>query len=238
MVNLKNKLGIVVILIVIIFVSASIYAYYAPELKIKTIKLNGVNTFNENLIISFAEEYIGKNIIYLKSEKIEKKLTDSKYINNANFQRNFPNTALFKIIESEVFFRFIKEQKYYYVDKKGYIYSPEELQHKIILPVLKGFKIDNDTDKITFDSNMREFIQQLEEYIKVKADTPKEIVFKNQRVTLKYENKYDIILGELEKVSEKFRVLENITEQIEQNEYDVNYVDISIHNKPVLKLKQ
>lgn len=238
MVNLRNKLGVVVILIVILFVSASIYAYYAPELKIKTIKLNGVNTFDENLIISLAEEYIGKNIIFLKSEKIERKLTDVKYINNADFKRKLPNTALFKIDESEVFFRFIKDQKYHYIDKKGYIYSQKELQRKIILPVLKGFEIKNNKEKINFDSNMKEFIKNLDEYITVKTDAPTEIVFKKQNVTLRFKDKYDIILGELEKVSEKFRVLKNIDEQIEKKGYEVNYVDISIHNKPVLKRKQ
>lgn len=235
---MKNKLGIIVILIVLIFVSASIYAYYASELKIKTIKLQGVKTFDENLIISFAEEYIGKNIIYLKSEKIERKLTDVKYISNADFKRELPNTALFNIKESEVFFRFIRDKKYYYVDKEGFVYSPTELQHKIILPVLKGFEIGDDTEKISFDSDMKEFIQNLDEFITIKAEAPNEIVFKNQNVTLRFENKYDIILGELESISEKFRVLENITEQIEQEEYEVKYVDISIYNKPVLKLKQ
>lgn len=235
---MKSKLGLVVILIVIIFVGASIYAYYAPELKIKTIKLKGVNTFDENLIISFAEEYIGKNIIYLKSEKIERKLTDVKYIRNADFKRELPNTALFNINESEVFFRFIKDQNYYYIDKEGYIYSPSELQRKIILPVLKGFEIKNDADKISFDSDMKDLIRNLDEYIKVKADAPKEIIFKNESITLRYEDKYDIILGELENVSEKFRVLNNIKDQIEQEDYDVKYVDISIYNKPVLKLKQ
>ncbi len=238
MVNLKNKLGIVVILIVLIFVSASIYAYFAPELKIKTIKLKGVNTFDENLIISFAEEYIGKNIIYLKSEKIEQKLNNLKYISNADFKRKLPNTALFNINESELFFRFIKDQKYYYIDKKGYIYPSSELQRKIILPVLKGFEIEDNTERIRFNSDMKEFIHNLDQYITLKSDVPKEILFNNQNVTLRYDDKYDIILGELENTSEKFRVLDNINEQIEQEEYEVKYVDISIYNKPVLKLKQ
>jgi len=237
-VNLKNKLGIIVILIVILFVSASIYAYFAPQLKIKTIKLKGVNTFDENLIISYAENYIGKNIIYLKSEKIEQKLTDLKYINQADFKRKFPNIALFSINESEVFFRFIKDQKYYYIDKEGYVYSPSELKRKIILPVLKGFEIDNNAKRISFNSEMKEFIKNLDEYITVKQDAPKEILLKNQNVTLRYDDKYDIILGELENTTEKFRVLENIKDQIEQKEYEVKYVDISIYNKPVLKLKQ
>jgi len=237
-VNLKNKLGIVVILIVLIFVSASIYAYFAPELKIKTIKLKGVNTFDENLIISFAEEYIGKNIIYLKSEKIEQKLNNLKYISNADFKRKLPNTALFNINESELFFRFIKDQKYYYIDKKGYIYPSSELQRKIILPVLKGFEIEDNTERIRFNSDMKEFIHNLDQYITLKSDVPKEILFNNQNVTLRYDDKYDIILGELENTSEKFRVLDNINEQIEQEEYEVKYVDISIYNKPVLKLKQ
>lgn len=235
---MKNKLGIVVILIVLIFVSASIYAYFAPELKIKTIKLKGVNTFDENLIISFAEEYIGKNIIYLKSEKIEQKLNNLKYISNADFKRKLPNTALFNINESELFFRFIKDQKYYYIDKKGYIYPSSELQRKIILPVLKGFEIEDNTERIRFNSDMKEFIHNLDQYITLKSDVPKEILFNNQNVTLRYDDKYDIILGELENTSEKFRVLDNINEQIEQEEYEVKYVDISIYNKPVLKLKQ
>jgi cell division septal protein FtsQ len=237
-VNLKNKLGILVILIVLIFVSASIYAYFAPELKIKTIKLKGVNTFDENLIISFAEEYIGKNIIYLKSEKIEQKLNDLKYISNADFKRKFPNTAVFNINESEVFFRFIKDQKYYYIDKEGYIYPSSELQRKIILPVLKGFEIEDNTERVSFNSDMKEFIRNLDQYITLKSDAPKEILFNNQNVTLRYDDKYDIILGELENTSEKFRVLDNINDQIEQEEYEVKYVDISIYNKPVLKLKQ
>ncbi|MFO7815359.1 MAG: cell division protein FtsQ/DivIB [Halanaerobiales bacterium] len=235
---MKNKLGIIIILIVIIFVSASIYAYYAPELKIKTIKLNGVNTFDENLIISFTEDYIDKNIIYLKSEKIERKLTDAKYIKNADFKRKLPNTALFKIDESELFFRFIIDSDYYYLDKEGHVYSQDELQRKIILPILKGFNIEKGKNKIKFDPNMKELIQNLSDYITLKAEAPEEIIYENKNITLKFEDKYDIILGELDDISEKFRVLENIDDQIKQEDYEVNYVDISVYNKPVLKLKQ
>ena len=108
-----NKLSIFIILAVLIFTSLFAYAYYSPELNIKTIKLRGVNTFDENLIISFAEEYIGQNIVYLKKDRIERKLTDVKYIKNAQFKRVLPDTALFTIEESVPFFRYIKDNQYF-----------------------------------------------------------------------------------------------------------------------------
>lgn len=227
-----------IIIAVLIFTSIFAYAYYSPELEIKTIKLRGVNTFDENLIISFTEEYIGQNIIYLKKDKIERKLTDVKYIKKAQFRRVLPNTALFTIEESEPFFRYIKDNKYYYIDKQGYIYSQEELQRKVVLPVLTGFQIEEETKKINFEKEMQAFIKNLEVYIREEAAVPKFIEFNKKRVTLKYEGKYDIILGELEEVAEKFRVLKNVTDRIEQKDYQVKYVDLSIHSKPVLKLKQ
>ena len=233
-----NKLGVFVILLVLIFTSLLSYAYYSPQLEIKTIKLRGVNTFDENLIISFTEKYIGKNIIYLKKDKIERKLMDVKYINQADFKRVLPNTALFTINESVPFFRYIKGDQYFYIDKKGNIYSQDELQKKIILPVLTGFEISEDNNKINFDEDMQNFIYNLDQYIKEEVESPQFIQFKNGNITLKYKEKYDIILGDLEDISEKFRVLKNISEQIEQKDYQVNYVDISIYSKPVLKLKQ
>ncbi len=233
-----NKLSIFIILAVLIFTSLFAYAYYSPELNIQTIKLRGVNTFDENLIISFAEEYIGQNIVYLKKDRIERKLTDVKYIKNAQFKRVLPNTALFTIEESVPFFRYIKDNQYFYIDKQGFIYSQAELQRKIILPVLTGFKIEEGTKRINFAEEMQLFIRNLEEYISEEAAVPKFIEFKKRKVTLKYEGKYDIILGELEDISEKFRVLKNVTDQIEKKDYQVKYVDISIYSKPVLKLKQ
>ncbi|HKL12677.1 MAG TPA: cell division protein FtsQ/DivIB [Halanaerobiales bacterium] len=233
-----NKLSVFIILLVLIFTSLFAYAYYSPDLEIKTIKLRGVKTFKENLIISFTEKYIGQNIIYLKKDKIERKLTDVKYINKAHFKRVLPNTALFTIEESVPFFRYIKDNKYYYIDKKGYIYAPDELQRKILLPVLKGFQVEQGTERLNLSQGMQRFIKNLEEYMNKEAVVPQFIEFNNQKVTLKYEGKYDIILGELENISEKFRVLKNVTDQIEQKDYPVQYVDISIYNKPVLKLKQ
>jgi frataxin-like iron-binding protein CyaY len=70
------------------------------------------------------------------------------------------------------------------------------------------------------------------------AEVPQYIEFNGRNITLKFADKYDIILGELEDIEEKFRVLKNITDQIENKDYQVRYVDITIYNKPVLKLKQ
>ena len=236
--RVKNKLSIFIILIVLVFTSLAAYAYYSPQLEIKTIKLRGVETYDENLIISFAEQYIGQNIIYLKKDQIERKLTDVKYIKDAQFKRVLPGTALFTIEESVPFFRYIKDGQYYYIDKQGHIYSQQELQRKILLPVLTGYTISEGIEKINFDTEMKDFIKYLDEYMQEEAEVPQHIEFNGRNITLKFADKYDIILGELEDIEEKFRVLKNITDQIDNKDYQVRYVDITIYNKPVLKLKQ
>jgi|GEM_PF-1499386 len=237
-IQMKNKLNIFTLLILLILISISVYAYHSPELKIKTIKLRGVNTFDENLIISFAEDYIDKNIIYLKRDRIEDKLIDAKYIKNASFKRIFPDTALFTIEESDLIFRFVKDDIYFYIDKQGNLYSQDELKQKILLPILKGYDVNDSLKKVNFSLDMEIFINVLEKYMQENSIKPQYIVFDNQKLTLKFNNKYDIVLGDLKNMSDKFRVMKNITQKIEQKNYSVKYIDISVYNKPVLKLKQ
>ena len=236
--NKMKKVSLVIIILIIILIGTSLYTYYSPYFSIKTIKLKGVNSFDENIISSYMEDYIGKNIIYLKKDKIEKKLINLKYVDNITFSRELPDTALFNIDESELIFRFIQDDNYFYLDKNGNIFSHNELKQKIVLPVIKGYNISKDDNKIKFSDNLNQFIDELIIYIDKNVETPNEIIFNNQSITLKYNDKYDIIFGELEYIDQKFRVLENVTNQIEQNNYDVYYVDVSIYNKPVLKLKQ
>ena len=233
-----KKVSFVIIVLIIILIGTSFYTYYSPFFTIKTIKLKGVDSFNENLISSYMEDYIGENIIFLKKDKIEKKLISLKYVKNITFSRELPDTAIFSIDESELIFRFIRNGDYLYLDRNGNIFSQDELKQKIILPVIKGYEIKENNTKISFSKEMNRFINELIIYIDNNVKTPNQIEFDNQNLTLKFNDNYDIVFGELEDIKEKFRVLENVANQIKQNNYDVSYVDVSIHNKPVLKLKQ
>lgn len=233
-----KKVSFVIIVLIIILIGTSFYTYYSPFFTIKTIKLKGVDSFNENLISSYMEDYIGENIIFLKKDKIEKKLITLKYVKNITFSRELPDTAIFSIDESELIFRFIRNGDYLYLDRNGNIFSQDELKQKIILPVIKGYEIKENNTKISFSKEMNRFINELIIYIDNNVKTPNQIEFDNQNLTLKFNDNYDIVFGELEDIKEKFRVLENVANQIKQNNYDVSYVDVSIHNKPVLKLKQ
>ncbi len=237
--NKMKKVKFSVIVLIIILLGTAFYVFYSPYFIIKTVKLRGVNSFNENLISSYMEEYIGQNIIYLKKDKIEKKISNLKYVDNVTFTRELPSTVHFTVDESDLVFRFIRDGNYFYLDKNGNIFSHEELKQKIILPVIRGYNIpENDNKKIQYSQKMNQFIDELIKYIDRNVNTPTQIIFSNQNVTLKFSEKYDIILGELDNISEKFRVIENLSDQIKQNNYDVNYVDISIYSKPVLKLNQ
>src|SRR6056297_1261814 len=160
-----KKVSLIIIILIIILIGTSFYTYYSPYFSIKTIKLKGVNSFDENLISSYMEDYIGKNIIYLKKDKIEKKLINLKYVDNITFSRELPDTALFNIDESELIFRFIKDDNYFYLDKNGNIFSHNELKQKIVLPVIKGYSISKNDNKIKFSNEMNRFIDQLILYI-------------------------------------------------------------------------
>ncbi|MGM0444928.1 MAG: cell division protein FtsQ/DivIB [Bacillota bacterium] len=233
-----NKVNLIVIVLILFLIGTAFYLFYSPYFTIKTVKLRGIDSFDENLISSYMEEYIGQNIVYLKKDKIEKKITNLKYVDNVTFARELPNTAHFVVDESELVFRFIRDENYFYLDENGNIFSDEELKQKIILPVIRGYDIPDNDNKIQYSREMNQFINEFIKYIDRNVDIPSQIIFSNQNVTLNFSEKYDIIFGELENISEKFRVLENVSNQIQQNNYDVNYVDISIYNKPVLKLNQ
>ncbi|MCF8008347.1 MAG: FtsQ-type POTRA domain-containing protein [Halanaerobiales bacterium] len=234
---MKNKVLVFIIILIVIITSIYVYIHYSPIFMIKIIKLRGTQKFDENLIISYTERYMGDNIFFLKKDKVEKILSDNKYIKDAEFKRIFPNQILFTITESELVFRVLKDSTYYYIDSEGYIYNPDELNRKIILPVVKGFDITN-KDQIKVSKKMEIFINNLKHNLYQDYLTPDSLDFYNNIITIKYKGRYNIRFGHLEDIEEKFNVLENIKNQIKQNNYNVNYVDISIYTKPVIKLNQ
>lgn len=234
---MKNKALVFIFILIILITSIFIYIHYSPIFLIKTIKLRGTQNFDENLIISYTEGYMGENIFFLKKDKVEKILSDNKYIKEAEFKRIFPDQILFTIKESDLVFRVLKDSSYYYIDSEGYIYNQDELNRKIILPVVSGFDIAT-KDRIKVSEKMSIFINNLKRNLYQDYLTPDSLVFSNNSVTIEYNDMYNIRFGYLEDIKEKFNVLKNIRNQIEQSNYNVNYVDISIYTKPVIKLNQ
>lgn len=231
----QNKL--LFFLITFISLIALISFCFSPLFQISDIKYQGLKSVSEAKVAKIMQPYIQTNIFIIDHRKVKKQLERLDYIENVAVDKDFPDTLLLKVSEREPIARIINNGKYLTFTAGGYIIESGPLKTDNQVPLLKGMGYSLDNRNISFSSHMEKIVQALSSVNKRTRSRLDVILMKNNFFSA-ISVDISIELGSSVDLSKKFRILESLFYKIDQEGLKVEYIDLSVLKKPVLKVKK
>ena len=153
---MKNRfiLGIVLFILFSTFISQKKISI--KKFKIQEIKIENNNILKDQELIRVFSFLYNKNIIFLNSYELKKKLDQKSFIKKVKIKKIFPNKIVIKVFEKEPIAILIdKNRKKFYLGEKIDLFEYRKIQKYEKLPIvegeLKSFKIlFNNLTKIDF----------------------------------------------------------------------------------------
>ena len=153
---MRNKpiIGIALIILLSTFISQN--QFTINKFQIKEIKIENNEIFKDQELIKIFSFLYSKNIIFLNSYVLKKKIDQNSFIEKIEIKKIFPNKLVIKVFEKEPIAILIDQhQKKYYLGKKTDLIEFRKILKYENLPIVKGEpknfkKLFNDLIKINF----------------------------------------------------------------------------------------
>jgi len=140
---LYKRKGFWIVLIVLSFVGFLVWALvFSPWFQIRILQIEGLETIDEDEILSFCQEIIPKKIIFLEtrstfvfsSKKLKTKLFERyPQVKEINIKRHLPNSLNVLIKERQPIANFFGCDKFFLMDDQGVIFREEKLSELAII---------------------------------------------------------------------------------------------------------
>ncbi|MEG1256306.1 FtsQ-type POTRA domain-containing protein [Clostridium sp.] len=242
---LKRKKKIIrvkkTILLLIVLISILItLGFTLPNFNLSEILVSGVVNLSEESVIASTNIEKGINIFKIKTNKIERGLSENPYILSSKVSRKYPNKIAIKVEERKLAYYTEMSGGYYIIDDRGVVLEKKDNIDGLNLLRLDGLnedllKIgepikDIEAEKLTALCDIYSFLEKnqfFEKYNIAKVEI-------NDFIDLKlYVNKVYIKLGTVEGVNDKIAKAFSIITTPEFNDFK-GYIDVSFDGNPVI----
>ncbi len=229
----QNKL--LVYLVAFISTMALISFSLSPFFHIANFEYHGLNIITKEEIINIIEPYINLNILFLDQGDLNKDLLLHPYIKSVDIIKNYPNQIRLNIKEREPIAKINNNGQYIFFTSNGFIVETGSIKSRLSVPEIKGLGYSLNNNYISFSRVLNDIVQALKELdISIRAGIVT-VIYKENTISASYQN-IPIYLGLPSQLMDKFRVLQSIIIKITQEKLDVEYIDVTLYKKPVIKL--
>lgn len=241
MINNKRKYSRTIsnLFIVLMFFVTFLLLIFSPLFTIKNIEVMGISKLTKTDILNISQIVTGENIFRFSIRQAVENLKKDSYIRNTKIERIYPNTVRINIEERYPLGLINFMGSYIAVDHYGYVIDTYTDANKIVLPIIKGVKVD----KYGIGQNIK--IDDIR-----KLDALKEILLSIQRLNLlsniNYiniedtynisvfaDNKFDVKIGDIKDMDYKIRFLKAILE--ENKKMSQGTIDVSNIERPTFR---
>lgn len=180
------KIGIVVG----IAVGVILFLFVSPIFSIKEITVIGAKEINETIYIAMSGIEIGENIFEIDKLKIQSEIVNEAYVEGIEIKSVYPNKIEIIVTEREVSYVAEENERYFYLDKNGYIL--ETRLSLIEFPLIKG--LDSNLEEIDIGGRLVEKdLDKFNDIIKI-IDAIKNNDIDTKLTSIDITNKDDYIL--------------------------------------------
>ncbi|MFW6035129.1 MAG: cell division protein FtsQ/DivIB [Halothermotrichaceae bacterium] len=231
----QNKL--LAMLVAFISLIALVSFALSPVFQVHSFEFTGLNILEEQTLLKKIETYKKSNFFTLQSSQIKNKLMEFNYIEDLTVNKDFPDRLVIHIMERKPVAKIINNGKYLVISSEGYIIEEGSRNSIKNVPLIKGMGYSFNNNFIEFTPVFAEIVQALAEIDLDTISKLRLIEFEEGSVTAE-TNKFNIKLESTDKIKLKFQILESIFTKMEKEKLDFDYIDLSIPEKPVIKLKK
>lgn len=231
---LQDKM--LVLLIAIISIIALISFFLSPFFQLREITINGLQNLSQKEIEGSLSGYFEKNIWLIDKNKLKKELLQDKYIREVRIRKKIPATLVININERIPLGKINNNGNYLVFDKEGFIMEKGSQKTRIQVPEIKGVGYTFVNNSLQFNSQFKKIVQALKT-VDVKTRKKIKTVNVKNNIDLNLFSQICVYMGESKELKQKFKILESVLHKIKEDNLVVDYVDLTIIKKPVIKLK-
>jgi len=225
-------------IIAFIMLVAVISFMASPYFQIHEIVIEGLNAIKTSEIQELMAPYYRINILLIDASRIRKELLKSGYIKEITVKKEYPDQLRIVVTERIPLAKINNNGKYLVISKDGYILEEGPLTTKLKIPEISGIGYSLTTNKILFSPVLEKIVQALAEINQESREIMALIKVGKEDISLTLNSRTPVRLGSSEDLIEKFKIIESVLEKIKHEGLKVEYIDISIIGKPVIKLEE
>ena len=231
----QNRLLLLIIILICVIALFSFMS--SPYFSIRDYIISGNRVMSKNDMLDMLSNFKGNNIWMIDNDRIKNRLLNNNYVKTVEVKKNYPGTIKINITERQPLGKINNNGHYLVFDKTGYILEEGSLKSKARVPLITNVGYSFSNNKITFLPVFKKIVQALST---IELDKIEKIELikkdKDNQITLKLDSNIDVYLGKDDHLSKKIEILSAIIDKIKKQELDVNYIDLKMVEKPVIKL--
>ncbi len=230
----QNKLLFLLVTIISLIALASFCL--SPFFQIREVNFIGLHLLTTEEMNNLLKPYYLANIIILDKSVIEEKLLQSSYIKGVRVDKKLPDKLEVKITERRPLAKINNNGKYLVFTANGFIL---ENSVRVIesVPEIRGMGYSLKTNNLVFTPVLEKIVQALNETNRDTVSLLSLIQQEEAKKLTAYAGEIPIFLGTSGELQEKFRIIQSVLEKAKGEKLPYEYIDLSITQKPVIKLK-
>jgi cell division protein FtsQ len=230
----QNKL--LFLLITIISLIALISFGLSPFFQISEINFSGLELLSAEELNNLLKSYYLDNIIILDKSNIENRLLQSSYIKDVRVAKKYPNRLEIVIEERRPLAKINNNGEYLVFTADGFILE-NATRVRGVVPEIKGMGYSLKGNRIIYTPELEQVVQALYAIDRETVARLSLIQMDESGKVKVFAGSLPIFLGVSDELREKFRILHSILNKVKEDNLPYEYIDLSIIQRPVVKLK-
>ncbi|MFN2364249.1 MAG: cell division protein FtsQ/DivIB [Halarsenatibacteraceae bacterium] len=185
--------------------------------------------------IDIEENILGENIFIVELETIKERLKNDPYIESVDSSKSFPDKIIFQVNYNRPVAAVINNDNFIIFNKFNKIIAENIAENRYDLPVFKNTPYYFKKDRITFPDRQNRVLNKLDILPVELRKKIKAIHFDPVGISLSMKEGYNIRIGSPENLEDKFIILLSAWNERMLDDADIEYVDITAPERPVIK---
>lgn len=232
-----------IFIISFLFIGVLLFLTKSSFFNVKEVYINGDNLTLEESLKDKSNNFIGENILFLKSKDVVNSLSENPYVKDISIDRKLPNKLILNVEESDVAFYVGKGKNAYILSSNLRVLEKNnngnlnsDIKNLVEITGLKFDKVNIGDKLINTDDNIIDSIcKQIYDIKKVNKTKHKinKVDFSNLSRIKIWIGKVEVRVGDgtdfISKVNTALNILENKELKMEKG-----YIDLSFEGSPII----
>jgi len=222
----------------LLVVAMALFVLYSPYFAVETIEVQGIQMLSQKELLEEAGLFPGMNLLQVRPSLISSRLLSNPWVEEVTVQRGLPGYVLVLVQEREPVVLVPNGSSFLCLDREARVLDTWTVA-KVSLPFLTGFRVPARTfpGQVLEDTTLRLVLAALASLSKSTLGMISEVHLDNESsITVYTLNGVPVYLGQaFDSLPEKFQVLDSILKDIRDKDTEVEYVDLHLPHRPVVK---